>query len=249
MLGKTHAMHALIKTTLSCCMALSMTLGAETEQEFVTRVTDAWQSADPAKVLALYGENLKEDSEVYQRKAAQIASDMQTRHFISAQIIPFGPVSEGTRIVPGHIVFMPQASRYLAIKSSMKDTKIKGTTTSYVPVVKSSDDIFSLGVPKVTPFEWNGPALEGFDIKFEGRESSAWPPVIVVYEACEHLSFIQMEGPVLALGAHKIKQLMIPPVEGGGTMNIVINKRGQEPFFKKSVDVSKGALVPIESPH
>jgi hypothetical protein len=247
--ANTLIMHSMIRTSLCFLIALVTTLSAETETEFVARVTDAWKSADPTKVLALYGDSLKADSDLHKSKAAQIAADMQTRNFIDARIIPFGPVNEGTRIMPGQIVFMPRASCYLAIKMGAKDPNISGTTKSFVPVVKSSDDKYSVMVPKVTPFEWNGPPMDGFDITLQATGSASLPPVIVVYEACGHVSFIEMKGPVLALGAHKIKQLMIPPVEGGGTVNIVIRKRDQEPFFKKSVDGSKGALIPIESPH
>jgi hypothetical protein len=239
----------MFRISLCLSFALVTSLRAETEIEFVARVTEAWKSADPAKVLALYGDRLTVDSPLHKSKASQIAADMQTRTFIDARIIPFGPVNEGTRIVPGQIVFMPKASCYLAIKMSAKDPNISGTTTSFVPVGKSSDDTFSLMVPKVTPFEWNGPPMDGFDITLQTAASASLPPVTVVYEACGYVSFIEMKGPVLALGAHKIKQLMIPPAEGGGTVNIVIRLRDQEPFFKKSVDASKGALVPIESPN
>jgi len=116
-----------IKTALILVISLISTLNAETEKEFLTRVHTAWQSNDPAKVMALYGPDLKEDSEIFKNKAAKVETELKTRNFTSAQIVPFGPVEEGPRIIPGQMVFMPKVSQFLAIEMTSKDPKITGT--------------------------------------------------------------------------------------------------------------------------
>ncbi len=239
-------MNRILRTTLFLLTFLFTTLGAETEGEFVARVTAAWQSNDPNKFLALYGESLKKGSEFQKVKAAQIEMEMKTRRLVKTEISPYNPVDEGPRIIPGKIVFMPTALNSIAMEMTSKDAKINGTSTTFIPVVKNSDGIFSFAVPTVIPFEWNGPQMDGFDIKLETTGSAPLPTAIVVFETCGYVSFIKMKGPLIFLGAHRIQQLIVSPVDGGGTVSIIISKHNKEPFFKKAVDVSKGAIVPIE---
>lgn len=236
-----------IKTALILLISLVSTLNAETEKEFLTRVHTAWQSNDSTKVMALYGPSLKEDSEIYKNKAAKVETELKTRNFTSAQIVPFGPVEEGPRIIPGQMVFMPKVSQFLAIEMTSKDPKITGTVTQFLPIVKNQDETFSLATPKVTPFTWEGPTMESFQINLKASTSATLPPVIVVFETCGYTSFMKMEGPVCALGAHKILQLILPPLEGGGTVSIEISKQNQEGFYKKTVDATKGSIVMIEA--
>lgn len=239
-------MNPIFRTTLFLLAFLFTSLSAETEQEFIARVIAAWQSNDPTKVLALYGESLKEGSEFHKVKAAQIEMEMKTLRLKNAEIIPYSPVDEGPRIIPGKIVFMPKVLNSLAMEMTNKDAKINGTSKTFIPVLNNSDGIFSLGVPTVIPFEWNGPQVDGFDVKLETTGSAPLPTAIVVFETCGYVSFIKMEGILLSLGAHRIQQLILSPVKSGGAVSIIISKNNKEPFFKKVVDVSKGAIIPIE---
>lgn len=56
------------KTALILITSFVSTLNAETENDFLARVHTAWQSNDFTKVMALYGQSLKDDSEIYKKK-------------------------------------------------------------------------------------------------------------------------------------------------------------------------------------
>ncbi len=129
------------------------------------------------------------------------------------------------------------------------DPKNTGSFTKIPLLVKNKQGSFSLGIPSYKTFEWTGPKLDSFRIVIKPQSEGDVPSVAIVVESYDRVTWKTMSGDgPFQFGAHKILQLVIPPANGGGHVSVDISKNDEEPFFKKAVDVSKGAIVPVESP-
>lgn len=231
-------------------LILSSSIHAETEEEFVERITAAWESRDPEKILALYGENAVNDSEYRKLALPRIELETKTCRLKSARILPFTPEASGPSIhEAGKILFKPFAQQSVALEIHNDDPKNTGSFTKISLLVKNKDGSFSLGIPISKTFEWNGPQLDSFGIDIKAQAEGEAPAVAIVAESCGRVIWKTMKGSgFLQFGAHKILQLVIPPANGGDHVSVEISKNDEEPFFKKTVDVSKGVIVPVESP-
>ena len=128
------------------------------------------------------------------------------------------------------------------------DPKNTGSFTKISLLVKNTDGSFSLGVPTFKPFEWSGAKLDSFRISIKQPSEGELSPVAVVVETCDRVTWKTMSGNgPFQFGAHKILQLVIPPAKGGDQVTVEISRNDDEPFFKKTIDISNGAVVPIES--
>jgi hypothetical protein len=229
-------------------LILSSSIHAETEEEFVERITAAWESRDPEKILALYGENAVNDSEIRKLVMPRIELEAKTSRVKSASILPFTPGASGPGIMAGEILFTPSAQKSVALEMHNDDPKNTGSFTKISLLVKNKQGSFSLGIPSYKTFEWTGPKLDSFRIVIKPQSEGDVPSVAIVVETCDRVTWKTMSGNgPFQFGAHKILQLVIPPAKGGDQVTVEISRNDDEPFFKKTIDISNGAVVPIES--
>jgi hypothetical protein len=230
-------------------LILATSIHAETEEEFIKRITAAWESRDPGKILALYGENAVNDPEIRKLVMPRIELEAKTSRLKSAAILPFTPGDSGPDIIAGKIFFTPTAQKSVVLEMQSEDSNHTGSYSKISLLVKNREGAFSLGIPIHQTFEWSGPALDSFRIVIKPQSGGEVPPIAIVVESCDRVTWKTMSGGgSLQFGAHKILQLVIPPANGGDHLSVEISKNDEEPFFKQTVDVSKGAIIPVESP-
>jgi hypothetical protein len=230
-------------------LLLATSIHAETEEEFIKRITAAWESRDPERILALYGEKAVSDPEIRKLVMPRIELEAKTSRLKSAAILPFTPGESGPGIMAGTILFPPAAQKSVVLEMQADDSNNTGSFTTISLLAQNKEGAYYLGIPIYKSFEWSGPALDSFRIVIKPQSGGEVPPVAIVVESCDRVTWKTMSGDgSLQFGAHKILQLVIPPANGGDHLNVEISKNDEEPFFKKTVDVSKGAIVPVESP-
>ncbi len=230
-------------------LLLATSIHAETEEEFIKRITAAWESRDPGKILALYGENAVNDPEIRKLVMPRIELEARTSRLKSAAIFPLTPGESGPGIMTGKILFTPAAQKSVLLEMQADDSNHTGSYSTISLLVKNREGALSLGIPIHKTFEWKGPALDSFRIGIKPQSGGEIPPVAIVVESCDRVTWKTMSGDgSLQFGAHKILQLVIPPANGGDHVSVEISKNDEEPFFEKTVDVSKGAILPVESP-
>lgn len=223
-------------------------LHAETEAQFINRITVAWKSGDPEKILALYGRDAVKNPDIRKLAMPRIEIESKTCRLKCASILPITPESSGPEIMAGKILFPPFAQKSVALEIQNDDPKNSGSFTKISLLVKDKDGLFSLGMPTFKPFEWSGAKLDSFRIIIKSPPEGELPPIAVVVETCDRVTWktISGSGP-FQFGAHKILQLVIPPAKGGDQLAVEITRNEDAPFFKKTIDISNGAVVPIES--
>ena len=114
---------------------------------------------------------------------------------------------------------------------------------------KSSDGTFALATPAVKTFEWTGGEMNSFSIRLEPEKPDGFvPQVVVVVEKYGHLDWLTM-GKSISFPAHKIISLIVSPIPDSESLTVEITKGMEtESVFKKTVNTSKGAIIPVESP-
>jgi len=197
--------------------------------------------------LALYGENAVNDPEIRKVVMRRIELEAKTCRVKNVSILPFTLGANGPQIWPGKILFEPSAQKSVALEMVNDDPKHAGSFTTIALLVKNKEGSFSLGAPIHKNFEWKGPKLDSFRIAINKQPESEVPSVAIVVETCNHVTWKSMTGDgSFQFGAHKILQLVIPPINGGDQVSVEISRNGEEPFFNKTIDASKGAIVPVE---
>lgn len=94
-----------MKSFLLLTAILATSIHAETEDEFIVWVTAAWESKDPDKVLALYGDPQKLDAEFVKSHRDEVIL-YKTLRIRSAHIVSFLPPMIATpRVAEGKIAF------------------------------------------------------------------------------------------------------------------------------------------------
>lgn len=221
---------------------------AETEDEFIARVTAAWESKDPVKLLALYGDPQKLDPEFVKSKHASLELELKTCRIKSVHIIPFLPRANNPIIAQGFILQFPASVTKCVSEELRSEDPAQSSTWSITPIVQNKDGKYAYAAPTKWPFEWNGEKMSQFTIRMR-HEGSEQPcsNTIAVIESCGLTTWEMIGGTMGVLGAHRILQLIVPPTFEAKSITFEISKDDAEPFFKKTIDTSKGVIVPIES--
>jgi hypothetical protein len=239
---------SLMKRFITLLIASSFALHAETEDEFIVRVTAAWESKDPDKVLALYGDPQKLDAEFVKSYRNEVIL-YKTLRIKSAHIVPFIPPMIATpQVAEGKIAFLPSSAEE-CVSIEFFNEEVKGSAWTNSPIIQDKDGKFSYATPEQRTFEWSGPKMSRFGVRMshEGNNSPC-PKIIAVVESCGYTTWKTFGGNFGGFRAHKILQLIVPPTSEAKAISFEITKDDAEPFFKKTIDTSKGAIIPIESP-
>lgn len=215
---------------------------AETEDEFIARVTAAWESKDPNKVIAIYGDAQKLDPEFVKAKRTRLELEFKTNRIKSACIVPFLPPGNATNIAEKNISSFP-ADITKCVSHEFFNEELGRSTWSAIPISKDKEGRFSYALQETRTFEWNGskPSQFGISIKYGNCRG-----IIAVTETCGHVNWEAVGGSFGGFRAHKILQLIVPPTSDGNAISFEISKDDAEPFFKKTIDTTKGAVIPID---
>lgn len=242
-------MRRLIPSALWVVAALNAPLRAETEEAFVARVTEAWNSKDVGKILALYDKKSAEDPEFRKKQAAALEWEFQNWRLESASLVPFMPGDGAPRIMPGQIYFSSSKWKSLVMRKVSDGEGALRTGSRVQPVVQNGDGTFAFVSSEVKSFEWNGPELDRFNVTVSYSLAANPPPVVVVFEGCGRISWSKMDCGSFGFRAHRIHQVIIPTVGENASATIEITRNEEaKAFVTKTVDASKGAIVPIELP-
>ena len=236
-----------MKCVLLLTAILATSIHAETKNEFIARVTSAWESKDPEKVLALYGDPQKLDAEFVKAHRDKVIL-YKTLRIKSASIVPFLPPMIATpKVAEGKIAFLPSSAEE-CVAIEFFNEEVKGSAWTNIPIIQDKDGTFSYATPEQRTFEWNGPKMRRFGVRMshEGN-SNPCPQIIAVIESCGYTTWVTLGGNFGGFRAHKILQLIVPPTSESKAISFEITKDDAEPFFKKIIDTSKGAIIPIES--
>ena len=228
-------------------VVLATSLEAETEAEFIVRIKTAWESKDPDKVLALYGDPRKLDPEFLKAKRERIGLELKTLRFKSAHIVPFLPPENHVTVHEGVISSLPKdATRCISFETFSEETKRAGWTA--IPIVADKEGKYSYATATKQTFAWAGskPSEYGVTLRYGGNDGPCLD-IIAVVETCGYTSWKKVGGSFSMFRAHKIHQLIVPPTTEATAMSFEISK-DDKPFFKKTIDTSKGAIIPIEAP-
>lgn len=219
---------------------------AETEEEFSARIKIAWESNDVDKVVALYGDPQNLDPDFIRSRRENFLL-YKTLRIKSAHIVPFlPPMISQPHIAEGKLAFLPSSSeKCVAIEFFNED--MKSSSWMNIPIIQTKEGIFNFASPQQRLFEWNGPKMNrySFNLKYKGSDMPC-PAIIAVVESCGYTTHRTVGGGG-SFGAHKILQLIIPPTFEANAISFEICKDNAEPFFKQTIDTSKGAIIPIES--
>lgn len=217
-------------------------LRAETEDEFVARVTAAYDSKDSKKVLALYSDISPETA---RNRATRLENEFKTCRLKSVQMIPFSWVPDLTpNINEGSIAYPAGTSRSVVL-TRVPLAGGAGTTTSVIQVAWKND-AFSLVAPTVDKIEWNGPQPSRYTFSMDRGGHPSLAGTIAVVEIYGLTTWANIGGGA-CLRAHKVIQLITPPVKDLQSVTFEIAKDDNKSFFKRTVDTSKGALMPVEA--
>ncbi|MFT3989780.1 MAG: hypothetical protein QM680_00070 [Luteolibacter sp.] len=236
----------MMKKFLFLSLLLAVFAHAETEDEFIVRVKAAWESKDADKVIALHDfpERIDQKSE---RQMLEIG--FKNRTLTKATVLRFCPLPKPTLVSNGKISqFPPSANQSIYLEFTNREA-------SLIPILQDSEGKFWFATSQDRFFAWSGPKLDQFTVRINGENSKTpCPEVIAVVETCGYTSWktVRDSG---SFFAHKIQQLIVPPTIDMETITFKINKIGpapdflsEPPIFQKTVNTSKGAIVPIDTP-
>ena len=239
---------SLMKRLLFLAAIFATSLHAETEAEFIARITTAWESKDSNKVIALYGDPQKLDPEFIKYERASLDLNFKTCRLKSAYIVPFLAVANIPQINEGVIYQLPPGtSECISIEIFNEDEERKGSFRSMIPIIKDKDGNYSYATPVKQSFEWKGPRIIRFGVRMSLEGSAPGPEIIVVVESCGYTTWQKIRSNSSVLRGHKILQIIVPPTLESKCVSFEISKDDAKPFFKKTIDTSKGAIIPIES--
>ena len=240
-----------MKFFFSLLLVTGFTLHAETEKEFCERVAKAWNSKNAAEILALYGDPAKLDPD-FKNLITTGLIDFKIKSGylkVDATLLPADPTGNKSFVTKGKIMYSQSEPVGQVKVSFVRDEKSKfsgGDTT--MSFSKVSDGTFALVSPMVKTFDWTGGDMTSFNLRLETDKPGAFvPQAIIVVEKFGHVDWLTT-GKDLSFPAHKILSLIVSPTPGTDALTVKITKGAEtEPFFKKTVDTSKGAIIPIES--
>lgn len=239
---------SLMKRFLLLAAIFATSLHAETIDDFTARVTAASESKDPDKIVALYGNPQKLDAEFKNSVLERWKSELKDCRIKSVLFYPHFPQYNPPIITTEEIYHFPPSepgSISLSTINILEGTP--HTLTTMIPVAES-EELYRFARGKATRFEWAGEKISQFSFRFSPAKSGLpIPSIIVVEEICGRSTWSQGGGNSYQTSAHKILQLIIPPTDGYDSLVVEISKDNAEPFFKKTIDTSKGAIIPIES--
>jgi len=220
---------------------------AETMDDFIARITAALESKDPDQMVALYGNPQKLDSEFKNAVVEEWKTEFKDCRMPSVLFHPRFPQHHPPIISAGQIYhFPPDGPGAISLSTIKILDGTSHTLTTRMPVAES-EGRYQFARGKTTRFEWTGEKTSQFSFRFSPEKSGLpLPSIIVVEEICGRLSWTQGGGNFYSTSAHKILQLIIPPTDGYNSLAVEISKDNTEPFYKKTIDTSKGAILPIE---
>jgi hypothetical protein len=236
---------------LTLLIISGFTLHAETEKEFCERVAKAWNSKNAAEILALYGDPAKLDPDFKnQITTGMIDFKLKSGYLeATATLLPPDPTSNKSFVTKGKIMYSPSEPVGIVKVSFVRDEKSKfsGGDMS-MSFNKVSDGTFALVSPAVKSFDWTGGDMTSFNVQLKSDKEDAFiPQAIIVVEKYGHLDWLTT-GKSLSFPAHKVVSLIVSPTPDSESLTVEITQ-GMErtPVFKKTVNSSKGAVIPIES--
>lgn len=238
-----------MKLFFTLLFATSFVLHAETEKEFGERVAKAWNSKNPAEILALYGDPAKLDPDFKNQIITGVIDFKLKSGYIKVGVtlLPPDPTGNKSFVAKGKIMYSHSVPAGQVKISFVRDEKSKfsGGDMS-MSFSKVADGTFALVTPVVKTFEWTGGDMTSFNVRLEPDKAGAFvPQAIIVIEKYGHLDWLTM-GPNIAFPAHKIISLIISPTPDTESLTVEITKGSEiEPVFKKTVNTSKGAIIPI----
>jgi hypothetical protein len=240
-----------MKFLLTLLVASGLTLHAENEKEFCERVAKAWNSKNAAEILALYGDPAKLDPDFKnQITTGMIDFKLKSGYLkVDATLLPPDPTGNKSFVTKGKIMYSPSEPVGIVKVAFVRDenSKFSGGDMS-MSFNKVSDGSFALVSPAVKSFEWTGGDMTSFNVQLKSDKDGAFiPQAIIVVEKYGHLDWLTT-GKSLSFPAHKVVSLIVFPTPDSESLTVEITK-GMEwnPVFKKTVNSSKGAVIPIES--
>ena len=245
-----------MKCVLTLLIASSFTLHAETEKEFGVRVAKAWDSKSTAEILALYGDPAKLDPDFKNQVTTGIIDFKLKSGYtkVDTTLLPTDPTGNKSFVTKGKIMY-PKSEPVGQVRVAFvrdEKSKFSGGDLS-MAFSKDSNGTFALVSPAVKTFEWTGADMKSFSIRLEPEKVGGFvPQAVVVIEKYGHLDWLTM-GKDVSFPAHKIINLIVSPTPDAGPITVVITtvettkKMGTEAVVRKTVNASKGAIVPIES--
>lgn len=241
-----------MKLILSLLLVTGSTLQAETEKEFCVRVAKAWNSKDAAEILALYGDPAELDADFKKQITTGTIDHMLKSGCTGAEVtlLPPDPESLKSFVMDGKIIYpksVPAGQvKIVFSKSGGPVNAGGGMTASFSP---DHDGTFSLTTPRVKAFDWTGGGMATFQVRLESEKSDAFiPKAVIVVEKFGHIDWLTIGGNT-SVAAHKILSLIVSPTPDVEALKVSITKgMGTGPVFEKTVNTSKGAIIPIESP-
>ncbi|MFT3989781.1 MAG: hypothetical protein QM680_00075 [Luteolibacter sp.] len=242
-----------MKQLLLLGLLLTSFLHAETEDEFIARVKAAWESKDADKIISLYHNPEKLDAKFVASKRSVLEHRFKFYQLKEATILDFlkDEIGKRPQIDAGKIFQLPAgASKSVYLKFSAIDDKAAVSYfASMIPILQDQEKKYWLAAPEEKSFEWNGPKLDQYTIQmaYEGN-STPCPEMIVLIKSCGYVNWTKISGNSGGCWAHEIIQIIVPPTTEAKSISFEISKNGNEPFFTKTVNTSKGAIVPIDTP-
>ena len=240
-----------MKLFLTLLIASGFSLHAETEKEFCERVAKAWNSKDAAAILALYGDPAKLDPDFKnQITTGMIDFKLKSGYIkVDATLLPADPTGNKSFVTKGKIMYSQSEPVGQVKVTFVRDEKSKfsGGDMS-VSFNKVSDGTFALVSPAVKTFEWTGGDMTSFNVKLKSDKEGVFiPQAIIVVEKYGHLDWLTT-GKNMSFPAHKVISLIVSPTPDTNSLTVEITKGMEtEPVFRKTVNTSKGAIIPIES--
>lgn len=239
-------MNPFLKSLLILLAPLATLLHAETEKEFGERVAKAWNSKDASEILALYGNPETMDPDIKKSTTGLIDFQLKTGFTkVDVSLLPADSKDHKSFVMKGKIIYLKTE---IAGRVKVDFVKTPGSmggsmTTAFT---KGSDKTFTLASPTVKAFAWTGEEMTSFNVRLKSEKADAFiPEVVIVAEKCGHIDWLTTP-PSTSLAAHKIINIIVSPTPDSETLTLEISKGMEEPFFKKTINTSKGAIIPIE---
>jgi len=225
---------------------LASFLHAETEDEFAGRVKAARESKDVEQCLALYQKPESIDPQITRLERSYLEDEFKTFKLKSVTIVGFIPGYQNPAIGKGKIFQLPAGvNKCIYIQKEALDGR--GFNASMIPIIQDKEGKFWFASPKQKTFEWNGPELDQFTIKMKyAGNSEPCPEVLVLIETCGYTNWTTIRETGGGFSAHKVLQLIAPPSIDGESISFEISKNNTDPFFSKTVNTSKGAVIQVD---
>lgn len=214
-------------------------LKAESEIEFRDRVSTAWNSKSSNEIIKLYKGIDNLDPTLKKQITDNIEFSLK-QGFSNAEVSLVAPIKGIQKPL-----FMNKQMFYrdseVAGQISIKLDKSK----QVVSYEKNSDGTYSFSLPKSKKIEWDGEEMGTFQIIIRPEKAGDYlPESVVILERYGKADFELMNGSY-SFRAHKIESIVIPSTPDIGSLLVEVSQGMENIIFKKVVDTSKGAIIPV----